>query len=76
MNIFNERVVIENKFPVCHFERHNSKQGRRYIFILTPTKTNQLFPGLIKALRTQNMLAVLSHNRIDIFEPNYETRFI
>ena len=68
--IFDATVVQHNKFPGCHFERHNSKQGRRYFVVFTPAKRNQHLPKLAKALPRQNIFAVLSHKRIGISEPN------
>ena len=44
--------------------------------LFTPAKTNRHSPKSPKALPGQNILAVLSHNRIDISEPNSETHVI
>ena len=44
--------------------------------LFTPAKTNRHSPKSPKALPGHNILALLSHNRINISEPNSETHVI
>ena len=69
----NGMATTYNKLPGCHFDRHNSKQGRKYFLIVYPNQNKSTFTKIHQSAAKTDILAIILHNRINISEPNSET---
>ena len=71
---FDVTLVIQNKLPGCHCERHNSKEERRFIVVFYPSqKKVDKYQNQPKRIHDRTFWHIFFHNRINISEPKPET---